>query len=170
VQFTTADGQRVEFEANETAENRSKFIVLALGIFLVTMGVLGRRQARRAQREGREIAKSYEREITVPEPVVDVFSRLQQALHGTSGIRDVQIIGDSAQALRSRPAAGALAARWGVSVWSWGEIMTCWVWQTGEQSVVHVRSESTIRTTLVDYGKNRRNVETILRKLGTDGR
>jgi hypothetical protein len=104
------------------------------------------------------MAKSYEREITMPEPAVDVFFRLQQALHGTRGIRDVQIIGD-----------GALAARWGMTFWSWGEIMTCRVWQTGEQSVVHVRSECTLRTIVVDWGKNRRNVETILHKLGSDG-
>ena len=53
------------------------------------------------------------------------------------------------------PAAGRLEARAGFSFWSYGE--NVWV-QVGDGSTVDVRSECIWPTQLVDWGKNKRNV------------
>jgi hypothetical protein len=54
----------------------------------------------------------------------------------------------------------------GMSMFSWGEILTVSVDGTGPQGTsVTVRSQSALPLQLIDYGRNRRNVEKLASQL-----
>jgi len=62
--------------------------------------------------------------------------------------------------------AGLIEARIGVSWRSWGERLTVRVQgQAEDQAEIDVLSEPLLRTTIVDYGKNQRNVDELLRAM-----
>ncbi len=57
---------------------------------------------------------------------------------------------------------GMIQGKSGMSILSWGEDIDVLVLKDG---IIRVQSISTLRTTLVDYGKNRRNVESFFRTM-----
>ena len=59
-------------------------------------------------------------------------------------------------------ATGLVEARISLSIWSWRENMELTVEPEGAGSKVTVKSRSAKRTTLIDWGKNRRNVKRII--------
>lgn len=63
---------------------------------------------------------------------------------------------------------GVVTGHTRVSWRSWGEVVTVQVRAAGGGSDVRVGSRPRLRTTLVDYGTARRNVETVVRALGPD--
>ncbi|SCE70031.1 DUF1499 domain-containing protein [Micromonospora mirobrigensis] len=67
---------------------------------------------------------------------------------------------------RARPVeqvdAWTIRVRTGMSMRSWGEDVTASVRPAEGGSTVEVHSGSRLRTTLFDYGQNRRNVERVL--------
>lgn len=59
----------------------------------------------------------------------------------------------------------ALEVTVGITLKSWGEVVRVTALAREEGTLVHVASRSKLRTTWADWGKNRRNVETVLQAL-----
>jgi hypothetical protein len=53
----------------------------------------------------------------------------------------------------------------GMSLRSWGEVVRITAREHGQVTLLHIESRSRVAITLVDWGKNRRNVETVLEGL-----
>lgn len=60
---------------------------------------------------------------------------------------------------------GVMRGTVGTSWLSWGETVSATIGHGPHGAVVQVRSESTLPTTLVDWGKNRKNVEGVVNHL-----
>jgi hypothetical protein len=53
----------------------------------------------------------------------------------------------------------------GMNLKSWGEVVRISARPRGERTLLHIESRSKLTITLADWGKNRRNVETVLEGL-----
>ena len=60
---------------------------------------------------------------------------------------------------------GAMYGRFGAGMWTWGENVQATIGYGPRGAVVHLRSESVLPTTLVDFGRNRKNLERIVEVL-----
>jgi uncharacterized protein (DUF1499 family) len=89
--------------------------------------------------------------ITLPLPSDQALALCRSAVTQVPRASDVQV--DAAAAM--------VAARVGMSWASFGEHIECRVTPAEGAAVVSIRSRPVLATTLVDYGKNRENVERI---------
>lgn len=59
-------------------------------------------------------------------------------------------------------AEGTILGKTGVNIWTWGDKLALHVEKINEEtSKVHVQSRPAVATTVVDYGKNLKNIKTI---------
>ena len=92
-----------------------------------------------------------EGESRFPHPRDRVFEAVLQAIGNTKGMK-----------LKSSDrSTGQIVAKTSVSLASWGENIRLEVVPDGDDAAV-VRMASTVKAQLVDWGKNRRNIEKLL--------
>lgn len=84
-------------------------------------------------------------------PPEEALARCRAALEANRHFRDVRV----------DPASGTVNARSRMSWASFGEVIECRVQPGDGGSTLEIRSRSAVRSTIVDYGKNRENVERI---------
>jgi hypothetical protein len=99
---------------------------------------------------------SKEGEGQFPYPRDEVFDAVLQAIANTKGMKLKE----------SDRATGQIVAKTSVSLASWGETIRLEVAERGPQSAV-VRMASTLKAQLVDWGKNRRNIEKLMAEVTT---
>ena len=58
-----------------------------------------------------------------------------------------------------------LLGKCGMSLRSWGETIKIRIKEDGGNSYIHAESEASLGTTLIDYGKNRENLQRLLLEL-----
>lgn len=96
--------------------------------------------------------------IEIPLPPEQALARCRDALERTRVTK-----------VRVDPASATVKGRGRMSWASLGEEVKCRVEPAGGGSRVEIRSRPVLRTTLVDYGKNRQNVERIRAALAQAG-
>lgn len=96
------------------------------------------------------MGRKFEQQVTVPLPPEQVAALAQQALATVPKAAGIFV----------QPP--TITASTGVGVWSWGEKLLVHLSRVPEGTQVHVRSECAFPLQLVDYGKNRKNVEQIV--------
>jgi len=87
-------------------------------------------------------------DVVLPYPGQAVFAAAVRAL-SAPGFR---VLGADATT-------GVVHGELTMSLWSWGENLRVQVWQTDPESPSSVRISSWLKFGLVDWGRNRRNVE-----------
>jgi hypothetical protein len=92
-------------------------------------------------------------------PPEEAIARCRAALEANPHFRDVRV----------DPAAGTVNARSRMSWASFGEVIECRVRPGDGGSTLEIRSRPAVRSTIVDYGKNRENVERIRTFLAQQG-
>ncbi|WP_434739803.1 hypothetical protein [Micromonospora sp. SH-82] len=103
--------------------------------------------------------KSFEKDLRFAGGTGQLLGRLEEVLASMKGVRDVKTVGDA-----------MVTAAIGVSARSWGEVITCRIVpDVGGTARVTVSSRSKVKTTLFDWGANRRNVGEVLRLLSVSG-
>lgn len=103
------------------------------------------------------MGKSFEREMTVPVAAASVQQRLLEVLQ-TLPRTSVQGVG-----------AGVVQASVGTGLASWGEDLTVHLTQVPGGTGVHIRSQCSFPLQLIDWGKNKRNVELVAQGLAVPG-
>lgn len=98
--------------------------------------------------------RKFSADVRVPTGVEVTVDRLRGVLEGLDGAERSTVPDERSISVRTR-----------VSLWSWGERVTCTIASAHGGFVVRVESKSLIPTTLIDYGVNRRNVERVVRVL-----
>ncbi len=96
------------------------------------------------------MGRSHEQQITVPAPPDQVAQRVCQVLAALPKASGVAL----------HPP--YVTASTGLGMWSWGEKILVQLSEVPGGSAVRVRSECAFPLQLVDYGKNRRNVQHVL--------
>ncbi|WP_420126692.1 hypothetical protein [Longimicrobium sp.] len=141
------------------------FIGVAAGIFFgATMGLTLTALSRWAmKRRGIERGKGgtgvdVSDGVLLPLPPQQALERCRAALAANRGLKEVRV----------DPARGAAYAHGRLSWASFGEKIECRVAAVEDGSWVTIRSRPVLSTTVVDYGKNRENVQRI-RTLLLDG-
>lgn len=67
------------------------------------------------------------------------------------------------------PSTGEIKARVGMSLWSWGENVTIALTaESDTDTSMIISSNPAFKLTLVDYGKNRRNINTLLAAINAE--
>lgn len=99
------------------------------------------------------MGRSFEQRITVPLPPEQVAPLVQQALATVPKANGIYL---------NPP---TITASTGIGAFSWGEKLLVHLSRVPDGTEVMVRSECAFPLQLVDYGKNRKNVEQILRAL-----
>ena len=100
-----------------------------------------------------------EREALVPMPAEEAFERCLRALTELNGGTIIAADADT----------GGIEARTGISWQSFGEVVEVEIEPGVEGTRLRVRSAPRLKTTLVDYGKNRQNVDRVMRAVGGAG-
>gem|GEM_PF-4810409 len=60
-----------------------------------------------------------------------------------------------------------ITGRWVMSLWSFGEKISVKVESANEEKSLSVKSEPILKTALIDFGKNRKNINQIIDKINT---
>lgn len=95
------------------------------------------------------MAASHELQITVPAPPAQVWDQAQRVVYALSGAQPVPV------------GPGMMRASVGASLWSWGEDVTLRFATGPAGTSVHIRSECKFPLQLIDWGRNKKNVEHI---------
>lgn len=82
-----------------------------------------------------------------------ILESIENVLKNHEKIREIKIDGEE------------ITCRWGITLWSFGEKIIVRVETVNRNKRVTVKSEPVVKTTLVDYGKNRKNVEDLIDKI-----
>ncbi|AGL18393.1 hypothetical protein [Actinoplanes sp. N902-109] len=83
------------------------------------------------------------------------LERLKAVLEGLDRARPPAVIADRCVSVRTK-----------VSLASWGERVTCTLVPADDGFLIRVESKTSVVTTMIDDGANRRNVEQVVRALG----
>ncbi|MFC0100989.1 DUF1499 domain-containing protein [Micromonospora marina] len=94
---------------------------------------------------------SFEEEAFIPVAPAEAMERLKDALQALGRVKSAKVM-----------AGNSISVKTGISIKSWGETVTGSVGPASDGTVVHVRSQSRVRTTLIDYGRNRQNVKQVI--------
>lgn len=101
------------------------------------------------------MARKEERVIRLDKPSGTAFQSILSAF-GQLGIRVTQ----------ADAAVGTIVATQGASLTSWGEIITVQLQPVGQSVTdVLISSESSVKMTVVDWGKNAKNLDNLVRQI-----
>lgn len=103
------------------------------------------------------MGKSYHRQLTVPIESGQVWHRAQEVLGALPQL----------SSLDSGP--GQVSALISISVTSWGEQVTVSVSEASEGTVIDIHSKSRFPLQVIDWGRNKRNVERVAEGLQPPG-
>lgn len=98
--------------------------------------------------------RKFSADVLMPRGAQVTLDRLMEVLDGLDGAEQATVHDRRSVSVRTK-----------VSVRSWGEDVTCTIVPGEGQFVIHVESKSSVVTTLIDFGANRRNVERVVRVL-----
>jgi hypothetical protein len=96
-------------------------------------------------------------EITVEASLTEV----SETLKGIMPFFDILFKGETF----TEPNGIELLGKCGVTWRSWGETIKIKIKEEGGNSIVHAESESSLGTTLIDYGKNKENLQRLFLEL-----
>jgi hypothetical protein len=106
------------------------------------------------------MAKQVEETVTIPLPVAEAFQRCQQVADAIP----------KSKLKRTDDSANTIELRTKVSIKSFGEKVELDLVPEGERAtLVRVSSQAVVPTTLVDYGKNQANVNSVVSWLQSIG-
>lgn len=121
--------------------------------------ILGITAAVRTRGMGSEALRTRHRRVLVlTGSRADVLARMEAAM---GALRSGEVRVDTER--------GVVEAKIGISMWSWGDVLTARLDELGDgrQRVV-VESRPRVRFTIVDYGVNAQHIETVVAALSTD--
>lgn len=94
--------------------------------------------------------------VHYPFPYESIYNATIAAINSTGRMKIIS----------ADPNTGYITARAAVSMWSWGENITIQLNRIDDSNTnLEISSQPRMRLTLVDYGKNRRNINVILSQI-----
>lgn len=103
------------------------------------------------------MGKSYQLQMTVPTAAIHVWHRAQDVLRAMPNVSNVNAV------------PGAVQAQLNMSMTSWGEKLTVSLAEFPGGTNVHIHSTCSFGLQLVDWGKNKKNVEHLAQGLKLPG-